>query len=356
MKKLKLPRKSTAEPKSTRITNDTVAEHREKILAGGRRYKYPLQYVKHKLVINAIIVAFSALVVLLALGWWQLYIAQNSSTFFYRITQAVPLPVGSIDGTSVRYSDYLLYYRPSESYLSKYSDIKINSDDGRTQLEYMKRESLDRAIADAWARKIAKDKGLSVSSEEVTEAITALRVADNSSLSLDAVNASAQLLLGSTEQDTRDLLYNSLLRGKAAFAIDENAKEAVGWVQQAIKSGQTDMTKIAEQVNKDHPDSVQYGITGLLGNKTTFSGLKVSDIAKFKPGEIQDVMMTPTDDGYYFINVLEKSDTEVSFAYIRVPLTKFKEQISQLRQDGKIDEYISIDAERTPQTVEEQEE
>ena len=26
----------------SRITNDTVAEHREKVLAGGRKHKYPI--------------------------------------------------------------------------------------------------------------------------------------------------------------------------------------------------------------------------------------------------------------------------------------------------------------------------
>lgn len=43
-------------PTSKLVTNDTVAEHREKILAGGRKFKYPIQYSKHKVIINAIIV------------------------------------------------------------------------------------------------------------------------------------------------------------------------------------------------------------------------------------------------------------------------------------------------------------
>ena len=40
-------RKKKAEPEvPSRITNDTVAKHREQILAGGRRFKYPVQYIK----------------------------------------------------------------------------------------------------------------------------------------------------------------------------------------------------------------------------------------------------------------------------------------------------------------------
>jgi hypothetical protein len=81
MKKLltKLPGKKKQESPS-RITNDTVAEHRERILAGGRRFKYPVQYSRHKLVINAVVISLVTLLVLLLVGWWQLYLAQNSSS------------------------------------------------------------------------------------------------------------------------------------------------------------------------------------------------------------------------------------------------------------------------------------
>ena len=39
-----------------RITNDTIDVHREHVLSGGRKFKYPMQYAKHKLVYNALII------------------------------------------------------------------------------------------------------------------------------------------------------------------------------------------------------------------------------------------------------------------------------------------------------------
>ena len=90
----KLPFKKRKEAQKTapsRITNETVAEHRERILAGGRRFKYPMQYARHKLVFNTIIVTLVTLVLLAVVGWWQLYIVQNSSSFFYRVTRVLPL-------------------------------------------------------------------------------------------------------------------------------------------------------------------------------------------------------------------------------------------------------------------------
>ena len=43
-----LNRKDKKQPKELpkRITNDTVAQHREKVLAAGRKHKYPIQYIQ----------------------------------------------------------------------------------------------------------------------------------------------------------------------------------------------------------------------------------------------------------------------------------------------------------------------
>ena len=96
MKKLRrFKKKKGSEEQETpnRITNETVAEHRERILAGGRRFKYPMQYARHRLVIITIIISVVAVVAIALTTWWQLYPVQNTSTFFYRITRVLPLPV-----------------------------------------------------------------------------------------------------------------------------------------------------------------------------------------------------------------------------------------------------------------------
>src|SRR5687768_6365916 len=93
MKKFQLrKRKNNEQPAPSRITNETVAEHRERILAGGRRFKYPIQYARHRLVFNAVIVIVVALLLIAGIGWWQMYLVQNNSTFFYRVSRVLPLP------------------------------------------------------------------------------------------------------------------------------------------------------------------------------------------------------------------------------------------------------------------------
>ena len=103
-------------PTSKLVTNDTVAEHREKILAGGRKFKYPIQYSKHKVIINAIIVVIIAMI---GFGVWlvaMLYKAQSTDDFFYSVAKIVPLPVANVDGENVPYSDYLRRIRSAIFY------------------------------------------------------------------------------------------------------------------------------------------------------------------------------------------------------------------------------------------------
>ena len=161
-------KKQPAEDKlDSRITNETVAEHREQIIAGGKRFKYPVQYSRHKLVINSTLIALGAILLAAILFWWQLYPMQNSSKFMYRMTQIIPVPIASVDGESVPYSTYLKRFRSSVHYLQEQVNLNIDSKDGKKELEYRKREELNNAIKDAYATKLARENKVTVTDGEV---------------------------------------------------------------------------------------------------------------------------------------------------------------------------------------------
>ena len=52
--------------------------------------------------------------------------------------------------------------------------------------------------------------------------------------------------------------------------------------------------------------------------------------------------MSTTDDGYYFVKIIDKSDTQVNFVYLHIPLSKFTNDFAALKKNGKIQEYISV--------------
>ena len=91
-----------------RTEREKVEQRREEVLAQGRKFKYPMQYAKHKLMVNTVLVAIAAIVVMIVVGWAMLYKIQDTGDMLYRVTQVVPVPVAKVAGEQVRYSDYLM--------------------------------------------------------------------------------------------------------------------------------------------------------------------------------------------------------------------------------------------------------
>lgn len=343
MKKLPFKRKAkpSVQETPTRITNETVAEHRERILAGGRRFKYPMQYARHKLVLTASLIIVATLIVLGVLGWHQLYVAQNTSTFFYRVTRALPLPVATVDGQAVNYSDYLMYYRGSIHYLEQSERINLASEDGKRQADYNKREALRGAELDAYARKLAKELNLSISNSQVDNEISEARNTSNGRISQETYDASTLTVLGWSPEENRTVIRNNLTRLAVAYAIDTNAKQRADKAAPLVAAADADFDKIAPELGGEAKAKAESGASGLVPFTNRDGGLS-AEAAKLQKGQTSSAIKTTKADGYYFVKLLEKTDTQLSYAYIKIPLTMFNDQFAGLKSQGKVTEYINV--------------
>ena len=63
---------------------------------------------------------------------------------------------------------------------------------------------------------------------------------------------------------------------------------------------------------------------------------------KLEPGESSGKFVSMNGDGYYFVKLVKKTDTEVDFVSIRIPFTEFNKRFDALSDEGKINEYITI--------------
>lgn len=343
MKKIKLKRsKKQPAPAASRITNETIAEHREQILAGGRRFKYPIQYTKHKLIINTVLISMASIILLLVGCWAVMYPMQNTSTIAYRISRIAMLPVGSVDGEPVRYSDYLVQYRASEYYLNKYGEVKVNSKDWYVQLDDIKYRSMNLAQQAAYARKLAKRYNVSISRKDVNDFIDQERTTINGRVSQETYDASIRMLYGESADDYRLIVENGLLKNKVAFAMDTTAKDQTDKALSLLKSN-GDFAKTVETINKQSTEGkLSAGNSGSVDISSKFNGLRVSDISKTPVGSLSGITRSTNDDGYYIVKVVAKTDKKITFEYIHIPLTVFKSQFEQLKKSGKISEYITI--------------
>lgn len=345
MKKLLFKKRNKVDKKAipSRITNETVAEHRERILAGGRKFKYPVQYARHHLVFNTIIVTVVAVILVVVIGWWQLYPAQNTSTFFYRVTRVLPLPVASVDGELVRYGDYLMYFNSSSHYLQQSEQVNMQSEDGKRQLDYIKRKSLDTVEADAYAAKLAREMNITVSSSRVDEVIDNDRNTANGRISQETYDASALSILGWGVSEYRQDVNNKLIRQDVSYAIDTVARDKQEAAASLLGAKNATFSSVAKALGGEGDAKVTIGVSGLVPRTNRDGGLSIA-AANLDKGKISTVIKTTTGDGYYFVRLIEKNSTQVSYEYIRIPLTAFAEKLAALRNEGKVNEYIYIPA------------
>ena len=347
MKRLvKKLRKESAPEAPARITNDNVSEHRQRILAVGRKFKYPLQYSRHKLVINVIVIATLTLIVVGVFGWWQLYPQQNTSTFAYRVLSVLPLPVGDVDGEPVRYSDYLLKFRSAEHYLQQKEQATLGGDDGVRQRTYLKQQSIRDVIADTYAMKLAREYGVTVSDEELTAFLKGKRQMEGGEITERTHYAVIRDYYDWSPEEYEHVMRIKLLRQKVAYKIDERAQAAANRVKELIAQPEKPAWNTITQQYSSELAGAVYGTSGLVP-KTNQDGGLAAAASKLKNGEVSDVIKSSTEDGYYysFVRLLESNDTQVNYEFIRVPLTAFPTRIDSLYDEGKVHVYIGVSLE-----------
>ena len=349
----KLP-KSKKAPTSLRITNDNISEHREDILAKGRKLKYPMQYSKKRLIVISIVVVVAAVT---TFGLWlnnALYKQQQTGDFFFSVTKILPLNVASVDGQPVRYQDYLRRLRADVHYYLNHEHRSFNSDEGEVELNYHKRKDLDVAEKAAYVEYLAEQNDISVSMDEVDAEIAAMREANGETE--EGLISTLESYYGWSMSDYRLTTHDQMLEQAVSYAIDNEAKETADEVLERLQAGADfsvvagngtsgDTTQQTGSVSSVQMlPNVQNG--GTITAKTTDqdpTGV-VQAVSKLSVGELTEVgRMRSNNTNYYYIARLDAKDGEdIQYSLILIKLTKLDDDFAKLRADGKIEEYISV--------------
>lgn len=320
-----------------RITNDSLDDHREAILSRGNRFRIRFTWSRGRAVAAAILVGIFALSFLSGFFYFELYKFNNTSAVSYRLTRLIPVPVARIDGENVRFSDYLLVYRSSISIVEKQNGALENKEEDNLRKSEYKRIALDTAIDYTLALKLAKQHNLAVSDDEVEAELKLHRQIGGREWSEASFEKILRTNLDLSPSEYRRLVYLSLIKQKVQLATDTVAVNTAFEVEKLILSGETDLKKIANQLDLEF-----YDTDGLLAIMSLDSG--VSNVAyNLSPDQISDRTLLKDNTGITFIKLIEKTDTEVSYQTITVPFLAFDVVLRDLRDNGAIKTYIEID-------------
>ncbi len=322
-------------PKTER---EKVEERREEVLAHGRKFKYPLQYAKHKLMINTIIVAVVALILMVVAGWAMLYKFQDTGDMIYRVTQVLPVPVASVEGAKVRYSDYLMIYRSNLITAEQQSGQLGSGEDADAVRRTYKQAALHSAIEYTYALQVGKKMNITVSDEEVDKAFEDHRKVGGVERSEEGFLKILRDNFGMNQSEYRRMLYLLLMKAKVAQAVDEPARAQAAEVEKILQENEGDLHAAADALK-----ITGYEETGRLVDNMNVDGGRSTVAMTLEAGQVSERFLSSNGDGYYFVKLIDKTNSEVNYASLKIEFSKFDEMIAELYADNKVDTYIQID-------------
>src|SRR3989344_581915 len=316
-----------------RITNETIAEHREEVLKGARKFIYPLSHSKHKIIIitsTIVIVAIIGLLTYCALGLYKYY---QYNAFLYRVTQVVPFPIARIGGTFVDYENYLFELR---HYVHYYQTQQQDLFGGENQVNTYREQVLESVINNAYIKKLASENDVSVSGKEVDNRIDIVR-SQNRLGSNDKVFADVlRDYWGWSIADFKRALKNQILAEKLAAKLDSETQAKAQSVLSQAKAG-ADFEKLGGKedgfdITKTNPNVPPQVVDTLF---------------KLNPGQVSNIIIaSPVQAGQpvslEIVKVLENDGTNVTAQHISFGLKDVNSYIKELKEKQPPTIYVKF--------------
>lgn len=346
MKKINFPKIKFIKTKPAKpgvVTQSNLEESRAAVLANGKKFRYPLQYAKHNLILMAIAIAIVATFFFVFVGWLELYHFNGTSEVDYRFTRALPLPVAEVDGVKVRYSDYLMLFRSSIKSLERQQGKLDDSKERARQREHYERQAMDAAIAYTLALKILADHGQEVSDQEIGEVVESHRLIDGEKRNEEAFAGIIANNFGLSLKDYRRLIKLSLAQKKASTILDEEAQKLADKLYQTLKQNNGDTAKAIATLSEEERNRVNLDN---LVDPVSFGNLDGGRAAKAstltKPGQISKPFVSLNGEGYFIVKLTEKTDDKVRYDSVSVRFRAFDDLLAKLKSTQKIHEYIKL--------------
>ncbi len=342
-RKEKKEEKKAEKKPSDAITQKNIEESREEILAKGKKFKYPFQYAKHRLMFNTILIGLVAIAAFVFVGWYQLYKAQSTSEVVYRFTKVFGLSVAEIDNIKVRFSDYLMLYRSSITSVERQQGAFDNSEESKQQKEFYKRQALNLAEDYSFAMAKLAEANDPVTNEEIDEVIENHKLIDGEKRSNEAFEGIVHDNFGLSMKDYRRLIMLTLAKKKASIKFDEEAKKTIEEIK-TILAADSDFEKVAKKFEGN--DTVGYEIIEDVESTNLDNGRAEKAASLEKNGDISDYFVSRSGDGYYIVKLIAKEENKVSYASISVRFNWVDNEMAKLRKDGHVKEKIDLNTDK----------
>jgi parvulin-like peptidyl-prolyl isomerase len=324
-----------------RITNETVAAHREEVLSSARKYIYPLQHSKHRVVMVSVALLIIAVLAFFTYCCTALYRFQSTSGFIYGVTQVIPFPVAKAGPRYVSYNSYLFELRRYTHYYKTQQQVDFSSKSGKQQLADFKQRALKKVIQVAYAKQLAKQYGVTVSNRDINNQIELVKTQNRLGSSQQVFEDVLSEYWGWTIQDFRRELRDEILEQKVAAKLDTATTHRANLAYQKLQDGDKFAT-----VAKEYSDDAQTAANGgeypvsIDKSNRDIAPQLVAELFKLNPGQYSDVINT----GYRLeiVKLLDNNNGKAKAAHISFTLKDISDFTDKLQNEHKPHKFIDV--------------
>jgi len=328
--------------KVPKITSTAIPEHREEVLSSARKFIYPLQHSKHKIVLISISLVIAALLAFFTYATIALYRLDSNSNFIYKVTQIVPFPIARVGREFVAYENYLFELRRYMHYYETQQKLDFDSESGQQQLQEFERRALDRVVTLAYVKKLAKEKGISVSSQEVDEQINLLKEQNRLGNGDQVFEDVLQDYFGWSVADFKRYLTQEILTQKVVAAMDTQTRDKANAAYAELQAGAS-FEDVAKKYSDDQASKNNGGQYGFDITRTSrdITPQATDTLFNLQPGQYSGIINT----GYSLeiFKLLEKKGDVVRGAHILFNFKDISTYTNDMKEKQPSRIYISVD-------------
>lgn len=324
-----------------RITTETVAAHREEVLSSARKYIYPLQHSKHKIVLISTALFITTVVAFFSYCLIALYRLQSTSTFLYGVTQVIPFPIAKAGPHYVAYENYLFELRHYMHYYETQQKLDFNTESGKQQLADFKQRALTRVVDDAFVKQLAAKNKVSVSDQEVNDEITIVRNQNRLGGSDKVFEDVLKDFWGWSVDDFKRELRSQLLAQKLVSTLDTGTHARAQAALDELKGG-ADFAAVAKKYSDDASTKDNGGDFSGPINKTNIDlpAQTLDALFRLAPGQTSDIINVGY--GLEIVRVRNKTGDTVQASHILFNFKDISTYLNDYKDTHRAHLYVKV--------------
>lgn len=322
-----------------KITNETVAEHREEVLKSARKYIYPLQHSRKRIVYISSSIVILAVMLFLSYIGTELYRFQNTSGFIYGVTQVIPLPVAKVGSHWVSYESYLFELRRYMHYYQTQQQVNFSTPNGKKQLDSYKHQAMNEVITNTYVNELATNNNITVSNQSVDNEVSMVQKQNRLGSSQQQFKAVLSDFWGWNEADFKRELKQQILEQTVAAKLDTKVDQEAQSALTQLQHG-ANFATLASQVSDDQSTKNNGGRfpAPIEANDPNISPQISQALFTLKPGQVSGIINT----GYSLeiVKVIQNQGKKVIAAHISFNLQPITKYITPLEKQQKPEYFI----------------